>query len=65
MDNVNEAECSCCGAVMNVELMERMCTGRRVQYLCPECYGRGGAKADQVFYRTNRYRQFLSKKVNK
>ena len=40
MDEKEEV-CSCCGAVMNKHLMERISTGRKVHYICQECYQHG------------------------
>lgn len=41
----NEAVCSNCGAVCNKHLMQRINTGRRVQYMCLDCYKRGAHDA--------------------
>ncbi len=34
----NEAVCCVCGKTGNKYLMERFVTGRRVQYMCQDCY---------------------------
>ena len=44
----NEAVCSCCGRIDNKCFMERIVTGRRVQWLCVDCFEHGGKQADYV-----------------
>ena len=44
----NEAVCSCCGRIDNKCFMERIATGRRVQWLCVGCFEHGGKQADYV-----------------
>ena len=41
----NEAVCSNCGAVCNKYMMESFVTGRRVQYMCLDCYKIGSHEA--------------------
>ena len=38
--------CSTCGESFNEDEMESMNTGRRIQYLCRECYKSGYKNAD-------------------
>lgn len=41
----NEAVCCVCGKIENKYLMESMTTGRRVQYMCLDCYKVGSHEA--------------------
>ena len=41
-----EAKCMICGMVMNKYWMNRMETGRKVQYVCPGCYKKADREID-------------------
>lgn len=49
-----EAECACCGMIMNRYWMMEISTGRNVRYLCPACYKNGQRQVDHVAYRPGR-----------
>lgn len=41
----NEEVCCVCGKIENKYLMEQFVTGRRVQYMCVDCYKVGSHEA--------------------
>ena len=49
-----EEECAVCGKVCNRYWMERITTGRRIQWLCSECFYHGSRQADYVTHRPGR-----------
>ncbi len=43
--------CCICGEQFNKEKMEKLCSGKSVQYLCPECYASGNRQLDSLLAR--------------
>ena len=56
-----KTECAICGKIEDKYWMHRIPTGKRVQYVCDDCFRLGGRQADYV---TKRIVKTMNKQRN-